>query len=211
MAALPNVNVTTKKSDVGTVTDIRGSFTLETSKGDSIIFSRVGYFTKILPVEAVRDVVIIFLKEESRMLRPVEIQDRVNIPWLPVLPPFNPWKNPTFDPRSTPTPGFQGVQTFGPGYVFRGALSRFTKEEKEKRKLAKVLDENYRSRNYVGLVNDPEVKGKIIEDYNLTEDDYYRFLAKFNEINKDVIYRLESHEVVALLVLFFSENAPKKE
>jgi hypothetical protein len=210
MQSLPNVNIFAKKSGRGTTTDYRGSFVLEASEGDSIIFSRVGYYSKVLPVRRVKEVVIIFLKEESKMLKPIEIADTVALSWLPRLPPESAWKNSTFNKGFTETPGFQGIQTFGPGYVLRGPFSRFSKDEKEKKKLKKMQEENYRSRNYVSLVNDPEVKGKIMKDYLLTEDQFYRLLAQFNEKNKDVIYRLEGEEVIALLILFYAENAGRK-
>ena len=210
MTSLPNVNIQTKKSTRGTVSDIRGSFLLEASEGDSVIFSRVGYYSKVLPVKQVKEVVIIFLKEETKMLKPIEIADTVALPWLPRLPPESAWKNATYNKGFTETPGFQGIQTFGPGYVLSGPFSRFSKDEKERKKLKKVQEENYRSRNYVSLVSDPEVKGRIMKDYLLTEDEFYKLLAKFNEKNKDIIYQLEGDDVIALLILFFAENAGRK-
>lgn len=210
MQALPNVNIHTKKSGRGTVSDIRGSFVLEASDGDSLVFSRVGYYTKVLPVSWVKEVVIIFLKEESKMLKPVEIKDATEPSWLPKLPPESPWKNSTYDRRFSENPGFQGIQTFGPGYVIRGPFSRFSKHEKEKRKLKRVQEENYRARNYVSIVNDPQVKGRIMTDYQLTEDKFYDLLARFNEKNKDIIYQLESDELISLLLRFYAENAKVK-
>jgi hypothetical protein len=126
------------------------------------------------------------------------------------LPPESPWKNPTNSRGFTETPGFQGVQSFGPGYVSKGPISRFSKYERERKKLIKVREENYKSRHYADLVNAPEVKGKIMEDHNLTEDEYYRLLAKFNEKNKDIIYALDGTDVIALLLIFYAENAKKK-
>lgn len=210
MQALPNVNIYAKKSGRGTVSDIRGSYVLEASDGDSLIFSRVGYYTKVLPVSWVKEVVIIFLKEESKMLKPVEIKDNTELGWLPKLPPESAWKNPTFNRRFIETPGFQGIQTFGPGYVIKGPFSRFSKHEKEKKKLRRVQEENYRARNYVGFVNDPQVKGRIMTDYQLTEDRFYELLAKFNEKNKDIIYQLEADELISLLLKFYAENAEGK-
>ncbi len=210
MQALPNVNLVSKKSGRATATDLRGGFSLQASEGDSIVFSRVGYHSKILPVKEVRNLVIVFLKEEHKMLKPVEIRVREELIWLPPLPAESPWKNPTWDRRFTEIPGFQGIQTFGPGYVFKGVLSRFSKIEREKRKLARVQEENYRAREYVSLVNDPGVKAKIMTDYKLSEEEYYRLLALFNEKNQDVIYRLEGHEVISLMLLFYSENAKKE-
>jgi len=209
MQALPNVNIVVKTTGPGTVSDIRGYFELKVGEQDTIVFSRVGYFKKMLTARAVNHIVVIFLKEERRLLDEVEIEDKKPLSWLPVIPAESSWKNPTLNKVFTETPGFQGIQTFGPGYVFKGVFSQFSKEEKEKKKLIKIKEENYRARNYVSLVNDPEVKGRIMKDYLLSEDDYYRILARFNEKNRDIIYRLEEHEVIALLLVFFSENVLK--
>jgi hypothetical protein len=54
------------------------------------------------------------------------------------------------------------------------------------------------------------VKGKLMKEYALTEDEYYRHLAVFNEKNKDFIYELEANELTSLLFIFFEENARKK-
>ena len=210
MEALPMVNLVSTKTGKGTVTDIRGGFQISLSAGDSIIFSRVGYYSKTLPVNEVRKLVIVFLKEEHKILDTVEIQSGAKLSWLPEIPPERVWKNPTQSTRFTDVPGFQGVQTFGPGYMFRGLLSRGPKDEKEKRKLARVQEENYRARDYVSIVNDPEVKGKIMEEHGLSEGQYYDLLALFNERNQDIIYRLETHELIAILLKFYAEHTKER-
>jgi hypothetical protein len=211
MQALPDVNVVNKKTGNGAVSDIRGGFSLQASDGDSIIFSRVGYKTRILPVTEIRKLVIVFMKEEQRMLNTVEILDQNKQSWLPEIPAGSPWQNPASGRQFTESPGFQGVQTFGPGYVFKGAFSRFSKEEKEKRKLVRVQEENYRAGNYVDLVNDPEVKGKIMKDHLLSEEEYYDLLARFNQEHGNSIYGLEDHEIIALLLRFYSDNVQSKQ
>lgn len=210
MEALPMVNLVSTKTGKGTVTDIRGGFQISLSAGDSIIFSRVGYHSKTLPVNEVRKLVIVLLKEEHKILDTVEIQSGAKLSWLPEIPPESAWKNPTQSTRFTDVPGFQGVQTFGPGYVFRGLLSRGTKDEKEKRKLARVQKENYHARDYVSIVNDPDVKGKIMEEHGLSEGQYYDLLALFNERNQDIIYRLETHELIAILLKFYAEHTKER-
>ena len=210
MQALPMVNLVSTKTGKGTATDLRGGFQISLSAGDSIIFSRVGYHSKTLPVNEVRKLVIVFLKEEHRILNPVEIRSGAKLYWLPEIPPESAWKNPTQGTRFTDVPGFQGVQTFGPGYMFRGLLSRCSRDEKEKRKLARVREENYLARDYVSIVNDPDVKGKIMEEHQLSEEQYYDLLALFNKTNQDIIYRLESHEVIALLLKFYAEHMEEK-
>ena len=207
---LYNVNITVKNSDRGTVSDIHGYFSIPANDNDTIVFSSVGYKSKTLGVKQIRELFVIFLAEENKVLSPVVIEDRQVLPWLPKLPPESPWQNSTADKNFSEAPGFRGVQTFGPGYILPGPISRFSKYERERKKLKKLKEENYQSRNYVQIVNDPEVKGKIMEEHDLTEDRYYSLLAVFNEKNKDVIYQLEGNDLIALLVIFYAENAGKK-
>jgi hypothetical protein len=209
MQPLSDVNISIKTTGPGTVSDIRGAYELNAGERDTIVFSRVGYLTRSLTARSVNQMIIIFLKEENKMLETIEIHDRQVPTWLPKLPPPNPWTNNTASKNFIETPGFQGLQTFGPGHVFKGVFSHLPKEEKERKKLEKIRQDNYRARDYVILVNDPEVKGRIMKDYSLSEDEYYRILAIFNEKNKEVIYSLEGNEVIALLLQFYSENAGK--
>lgn len=210
MQSLPNVNIKTKNSSALAVSDIRGHFSITVSDDDTLVFSMVGYYSKTISAKLVKEVVIIFMTEEQKILNPVVIDSEVIIPWLKKLPPESPWRNTTHNIGGMDPPGFQGIPTFGPGYVLRGAISRHSKYEKERKKLKKVQAENYNSMGYVELVNSPEVKDKIMKDYNLTEAEYYRILAAFNEKNKDFIYELEPNEVISLLLIFHSEKAKKK-
>jgi hypothetical protein len=207
---LYNVNITVKNSNTGTVSDIRGYFSIYANDADTLVFSSVGYKPKRLNVREVRELFVIFLAEENKVLSPIVIEDKQILPWLPKLPPESPWQNSTADKSFTEAPGFRGVQTFGPGYILPGPISRFSKYEKERKKLKKTKEENYQSRNYVQTVNDPEVKGEIMKEYNLTEERYYMLLALFNEQNKDIIYQLEVNDLIALLLIFYAENADKK-
>lgn len=49
-----------------------------------------------------------------------------------------------------------------------------------------------------------------MQEYNLTEEMYYRLLAVFNEKNKEIIYELDANDLTSLLFIFFKENAHKK-
>ena len=205
MQPLPNVNVLNKQTGNRAVTDIRGSFAITAGEGDTIVFSRVGYHSKALPFLFVKEVVIVFLKEEHRMLEPVEIGKQNGPSWLPELPPESPWKNPTYE-RDTDAPGVQGIQTFGPGYVFRMPGSGFKKEARAKKRLADVEEENDKAREYIHLVNGPEIKGRVMKEQGISEREFYRLLAIFNERNKEFLYKLDNHEVVPLLLQFFAEE-----
>jgi hypothetical protein len=210
MHALPDVNILVKQTGRRAVSDLRGGFSLEAIETDTIIFSRVGYYSKSLSATAVNEVVIIFLKEEHRMLKPVQIEDNDMPSWLPKVQAESSWRNSTYDKKSTEVPGFQGIQTFGPGYIFKMPGSGFKKEAKAKQRLRQVQEENDKAREYIRLVDDPEFKEKIMKDHQLTEEDYYVILARFNEKNKDFLYRLELRDVIPLLLQFYAENTGEK-
>ena len=162
MYSLPYVNITIKNTGPGTASDLRGSFELKAGEKDTIVFSRVGYQTRMLPADAVNRLVLIFMKEETRMLDAVEIKDH-RPAWLPIPPPVSPWQNPTFNRPFTETPGFQGIQTFGPGHVFKMPGSGFKKEARAKQRLRQLEEENDKARDYIHMVNGPEIKGKLME------------------------------------------------
>lgn len=204
--SLPYVNITIKNTGPGTVSDIRGSFELKAGEKDTIVFSRVGYQTRMLPSLAVKSLVLIFMKEETRTLDTVEITDG-RPAWLPLPPPISPWQNNTLNRRFTDTPGFQGIQTFGPGHVFKMPGSGFRKEARARARLRQVEAENDKAKDYIHMVNGPEIKGKLMEKYGLSEERFYELLAQFNQKNGSFIYRLEGHEVIPLLLEFFAEEA----
>lgn len=209
MYSLQYVNITIKNTGPGTVSDLRGSFELKAGETDTIVFSRVGYQTRMLPAETVNKLVLIFMKEETRVLNEVEIKDH-RPAWLPPPEPVSPWQNPTFNMRLTEMPGFQGIQTFGPGHVFKMPGSGFKKEARAKQRLREVEAENDNARDYIHMVNGPEIKDKLMEQYGLSDQQFYELLARFNEKNGDFIYKLEGQEVIPLLLQFFADEAKKR-
>ena len=142
------------------------------------------------------------------MLDEIVIKDKQPT-WLPDPPPVSAWKNQTFNKDFLETPGFQGIQSFGPGYVFRMPGSGFKKEARAKQRLNEVREENDKATDYIHLVNGPEIKGKMMQEYALSEEKYYELLARFNERNGHFIYKLETFEVIPLLLQFFADEARK--
>lgn len=202
MLALPDVNVRVKGKPAVAVTNVLGAFSIDAERTDTLIFSRVGYRTQRLPAVRFANQPVVLLGERSTVLTPVEVTSSDKPAWLPVIPPESPWQNPTQYPHLLNTPGLVNVQTFGPGYVIKGPFSRFSRAEREKRKLKKSTSGTF-VKNYVTLVNSPEVKGKIMTDFKITEEEYYRRLAIFNQQNQDVIERLGQVELVSMLIGFF--------
>lgn len=205
MVALPNVNVRVNSSQRVTVTDIRGQFALKVAQNDTLIFSRVGYGTRKIPVKRFLEGPVVFLAEARTILAPVEINATNRPAWLPQLPPESPWRNRTQDQRLLNTPGLPTVQTFGPGYVLKGPFSRFSKDAREQRKRKAQANRGW-VKSYVSIVNAPEVKGKIMKDFNISEETYYKLLARFNEKYKDMVDRLDEPELISLLLSFYGQE-----
>jgi hypothetical protein len=168
MQALPNVNVRLANSFRGAVTNERGFFIIKTSEDDTLTFSMVGYYTKSYLAKEVRERLVIYMVQEVKTLAPIVIDGSILIPGLKKNPKDSPWRNPTQDPRVFETPGFQGAQAFGPGFVLRGFISKYSKYEKERKKLVKVKEENKKAKGYVDFVNDPEVKDRLMYELNMS-------------------------------------------
>jgi hypothetical protein len=208
LAPLPNVNIKVKERNQGTTSDERGYFKIQVADSDTLEFSMVGYFSKKNAVAKVKQAVIIYLTQEAKMLKPVIIDANILIPGLDKMKVKSSWRNPTMD--YVQVPGFQGIQTFGPGYVMGGAISRNSKYEKERSKLKQVKIENAKAKGYVEIVNSPEVKDKLMQDHALSEKKYYELLAIFNSLHKDIIYELGDNELTSLIFTFYAQNANKK-
>ncbi len=86
----------------------------------------------------------------------------------------------------------------------------FWKQEREKRKLARIIDENNRTQTYVQMITDPALEEIIMKAYDLTEEDYYERLAIFNQQYPSVSYSTEPEEIMDSLVAFFQVAKGKK-
>lgn len=191
-APLAYVNIKVKNTTRGTSTDEKGGFTLNTVKGDSLVFSLVGYNSEEFSTFELEETVIIRMGIRVKELDAITIIGRKEkaVPSLHMTPKSN-------------------LANYGP-YGAGVNLAYFTKLEKEKRKLHKVQAEYQRVKNYVAVVCSPEVREKICSEYSLTDDQYYQLLAKFNMTNKDARYDLTSEEWITVLRKFYSANVIKK-
>lgn len=203
------VTVRLSNSYRGTITNEQGYFAMDVKAEDTLTFSIVGYNSKKISAKEIEKTSVVYLSQAVQILKTIEFTGVIELPpWLPKLDPPSAYQNPTYQPQ-TDRPvvlGFQGFQTFGPGYIARGGDLQPSKEE---RKLEKIKKENKAAKGYVALVNDPEVKDKLMKDYNLTETQYYTHLANFNQKNKDFIYDLDDADVVHLIFVYFAEHAKK--
>jgi hypothetical protein len=193
----------------GTITNEQGYFLISASERDTLTFTIVGYYSKKVAVSDIQKASVIYLTQAVQLLKPIEFTGRIELgPWLPKLDAPSAYQNTTSPPENDRPVvlGFQGIQTFGPGYIARGGDLKPSKEEK---KLEQVKKENQKAKGYVALVNDPEVKDKLMKDYSLTEDQYFSHLAAFNQKNKDFIYDLDDANLVQLIFRYFADKLKK--
>lgn len=205
LQSLPNVNIQVKNKTYGTVTDARGFFRIQIAESDTLIFSMVGYSSRVLAVQKVRNLPVIYLREEARILKTIEINADILIPGLDKMKVMDAWENPAN--TYAKTPGFQGIETFGPGHTFRGGDLQHNVEEKKVKEVRAVRDKASR---YIEMVNATDVKGKLMADFHITEEKYFALIAGFNQRNQSIIYELSKAELISLLTLYFSENVNRK-
>src|SRR5687768_16845703 len=77
---LTDVNIKIKNSVRGTTTSQSGYFVINTSETDTLVFTRVGYYTKEYPSAKLKETMIVYLAEELLLLKPVTITGTILIP-----------------------------------------------------------------------------------------------------------------------------------
>jgi hypothetical protein len=196
---LQGVNVKLKNSNRGTSTNASGIFTIVATEKDTLIFSFIGYARVVSPVYFEDETMFVRMHEESLLLKEVTIRDKgfhINQKYV---------KSPTLT-TTKPIKAAGFGSSGGVGVNF----SYFSKLEKEKRKLVKVMAMNEKVKIYLEIVNDPDVKFEIMERHSITEEKFYDLLALYNESHKDVMYSSNSGLILNSLLSYY-ENATAKK
>jgi CarboxypepD_reg-like domain len=191
-APLSYVNIKIKSSTRGTSSDGKGAFSLATVKGDTLVFSLVGYNPEEFTAAELDETIIIRMAIKIRELSEIIIIGRKE----KVVRPIH------MIAKSK-------MANYGP-YGAGINLAYFSKLEKEKRKLIKVREAHDRVKNYITVVCDPEIKEKICSEYSLTNDEYFQLLAKFNIENLNNAYDRTTAEWITVLREYYAENVFKK-
>ncbi len=191
-APLGYVNIKIKNSFRGTSSDSKGGFGISTAKGDTLEFSLVGYNPEEFAAAELEETVIIRMAIKIKMLDAITIVGR---------------KEKTISPiHIAPNTRIMNYGPYGPGVN----LAYFSKLEKEKRKLQRVLAEHERIKNYIAVVCSPEIRERICEEYGLSDDQYYQLLAKFNIETMNQYRELSSEEWITVLRNFYASNTVRK-
>jgi CarboxypepD_reg-like domain len=207
--SLPYVNIKIKGTNQGVSSSIQGQFEISAFPHDTLIFSFVGYFTRERIVPLTGDFLLVHLKEEPRMLNPVNVYSTVKLKGVPSGP-YNPYKL-SFKDLNTNSQTYGVVPTFGPNLQL--PLSFGSKESREFRKLQTDTEKKDKVRTYVEVVNDPTTKQTILEKYPMSEKEYYEILVKFNQTKGSIVTGMEPKEIMNVLLYFYRDqtNAKKKQ
>lgn len=145
----------------------------------------LGYQPVELPLRYEEDVMLIRMSEQVRLL------DEITIRATRLYPNEIVNRTKTAPKRMS---ALEGV--FAP-------FDYFWKLEREKRKLARIVEENNKAQTYVQVITDPVVRDIMMKAYDLTELTYYERLAVFNQQNTSISYSTDPEEIMESLHEFF--------
>ncbi|HEY3429046.1 MAG TPA: carboxypeptidase-like regulatory domain-containing protein [Cyclobacteriaceae bacterium] len=185
---LPAVLVQVKNSKKNLLVDPSGIFTINTKRTDTLVLSHVGYISAVVPLFFEEDAILIRMREKVTLLKEVTITSRKLYPNE-----INPRKS---TPPRTPTL----VESLAAPWEY------FNKREKEKRKVAKLMQENDRIRTFIEVVTDLSVKEELMQQHDVSEEAYYDILVKFNQQKFQVIYSNDADKIITALHDFFEKS-----
>jgi len=187
LVALPNAYVKLS-SGGGTVAGPGGVFRINAPVFDTLVFSCIGYGTFSYPV---------LLSEEDILIR---LQESVII--LPEVTTVGTRLQETKyeERRAIKTPNSTLFEGLGSPFTY------FSKTEKEKRKVIKVRRENTKIRTYVEVVNDPDLKKDLMNEFSIDEATYYKLLSKFNQEHRIAQYLEDEEQIRETLSTYFAEQ-----
>lgn len=185
MSALPGVHVRVKNSAEGTSTNARGEFYITTLPTDTLVLSRIGYIELMIPLLFEEEDIIIRMRERVRLLQELTIRSTPLID-EPVI------RTERSAPRKMSTSD-----------AFSSPWEYFARDQKDRRKATKLINENNRIRTYVEVIHDQLLREELMDELQLTEDQYYNTLAEFNKQSQDVLYSTDKTEIIDSLKSFF--------
>lgn len=186
--SLPYVSITLKGKNKGTTSDLQGNFSIIATQLDTLIFTLVGYKTVELSLLG-WEPSLVLMAEKVTILESITIEEKAL---------ENPYEG-MFDEQN------ELLRKQNKKLPFY-----YDKHKKDKIKLQRLRNENERVKTYVDVViNSPEVKADLMKKYKLSEEQYYKILAKFNEKNYNVMYYLTAGELISLINNFYAKSLGK--
>ncbi len=186
MSAMPGVQVMIKRTKRGTITDASGVFVVNTLPTDTLVLTSLGYRTITLPLIFEEEDILIRMSERVKILKEITITGaRIGENDIIRTEHTKPKKMTVHDAFSSP-------------------WEYFSRDQKERRKVVKLINENDRIKTYISIVNDQTLRETIMEELDITETQYYSTLARFNQQSRDVLYSTDPEEIIISLKSFFA-------
>ncbi len=189
---LPDVHISVKHANRGTITNASGSFLISAKPTDTLVFSTVGYNSVELHLMFEEDALFILLPENTLLLNEITIKATRLYPNK-------------IEDRTKVAP-----QTLSKIQAFESPFDYFWKLEREKRKLSRVIEENNRTQTFRQVITDPDVKSILMKDYEVDEDTYYQIIEKFNLTHAAVHYFTDPDAIMEALHTFFDKSPVSK-
>ncbi len=207
---LPYVTIYNHRSEPVAASNENGYFSLRIEPGDTIVFTRLGYKpVKIAPETTSWDMNVM-LPETVRVLDQVVVYDRFIIHGHEQIQKAikennevanSPIKNPTQAPGATNL-----IQTFGPGMVFNGVLSKLLGTDREQRKLSTNKAELIRTQVYYEVMQSNQVREYVSNLFKLEEVDYFKKLERFKIDYPTAVYLKSREEIIRLMIESFARS-----
>ena len=191
---LPNVHIKVRNKTGGTTSDDKGFFSIQVIPFDTLLFSAIGYHTLTFPIILDEEDVIILLREDVTYLQPVIVTG------APILSPLVKEKKAIVYRRPAPA-----KLVTGSGIAF----DYFSKAQRERRKLQKLIVANEKVSTYHQIITDPEYKNEIVNRYGFTDDEYYNAVLSFNLTQVATIEYKKREEVLGILDKYFCRLSGK--
>lgn len=164
--------------------------------GDTLYFTRLGYKTSTRIVIKEELNLTILLSDITFHLNSVTIFGKYKPQG------YNKW----FDNNTMPKPYQNPSVNESFGFGLNGAISYFTKYERERRKLKKLKAEHLATAVFRSLIASDEVKGHFMNLLQLTEEQYYLKIEAFNEEFPESQYLKDKDDIMDLLTYFFTRK-----
>ncbi|HEU5290001.1 MAG TPA: carboxypeptidase-like regulatory domain-containing protein [Cyclobacteriaceae bacterium] len=184
---LPAVFVHVKNTSRSLLVDTTGIFTINTRRVDTLTLSHVGYKNVEIPLFFEEDAILIRMAEKVTLLKEVTVSSRKLYPN-------------EINPRKSSAPRRANLME-----SIAAPWEYFNRREKEKRRLAVLMQENDRIRTFMEVITDPLIKEELMHDHDVSEATYYDLLIKFNQQKLPVIYSNDADQIIDALHDFFEK------
>lgn len=186
--AVPFAHIGVKGKPGGTVADDQGRFMLQLESFDTLHITAVGYIPLTFPVFFDQEDILILMREDVTLLREVTVFGN------PILSPLIMEKREIVYRR----PSAARLAT-GSGIAF----DYFSKEQRQRRKLQRLVAANEKVDAYNNIITDPDFREGMQEKYKLSEDQYYQGVLSFNLNHIESIHDKNEDEVLVILNDYF--------